>query len=124
MPLVEPEPPSSNAVGNRSHITRTHDLEQSVVNLRAKSDGNAASSFTFTGVSCAICLSCSHRLYKGHLLNRNVLAALGVSEECASRNARSTSVGALLLRAVVLLSLPFKSWSVILGDQSVQHCLA
>ena len=76
------------------------------MNLRAKSDGNAASSFTFTGVSCAICLSCSHRLYKGHLLNRNVLAALGVSEECASRNARSTSVGALLLRAVVLLSLP------------------
>ena len=70
MPLVEPEPPSSNAVGNRAHITRTHDLEQSVVNLRAKSDGNAASSFTFTGVSCAICLSCSHRLYKGHLLNR------------------------------------------------------
>ena len=85
-----------------------------MVNLRAKSDGNAASSFTFTGVSCAICLSCSHRLYKGHLLNRNVLAALGVSEECASRNARSTSVGALLLRAVVLLSLPLtgsgRSW--------------
>ena len=70
MPLVEPEPPSSNAVGNRSHITRTHDLEQSVVNLRAKSDGNAASSFTFTGVSCATCLSCSHRLYKEHLINR------------------------------------------------------
>ena len=70
MPLVEPEPPSSNAVGDRPHITRTHDLEQGVVNLRAKSDGNAPSSFTFTGVSCATCLSCSHRLYKEHLINR------------------------------------------------------
>ena len=70
MPLVEPEPLSSNAVGDRPHITRTHDLEQSVVNLRAKSDGNAASSFTFTGVSCAICLSCSTHFTHTHSLTR------------------------------------------------------
>ena len=52
-----------------------------------------------------------------------VISVLG-SGECAPRTARSTSSGARLLRTVVLLSLPFKSWSVILGHQSVQYCLA
>ena len=51
-----------------------------------------------------------------------VISVLG-SDECAPRIARSTSSGACSLRTVVLLSLPFKSWSVILGNQSVQHCL-
>ena len=52
-----------------------------------------------------------------------VISVLG-SDECAPRIARSTSSGARSLRTVVLLSLPFKSWSVILGHQSVQYCLA
>ena len=40
------------------------------------------------------------------------------SDGCVQRTARSTSSGARSLRTVVLLSLPFKSWSVILGHQS------
>ena len=40
---------------------------------------------------------------------------LGVSEVCAPRTARSTSSGARLLGTLVLLSLPFKSWSVLLS---------
>ena len=43
-----------------------------------------------------------------------VIAVLG-SDECAPRTARSTSSGARLFRTVVLLSLPFKSWSVLLS---------
>ena len=43
-----------------------------------------------------------------------VISVLG-SDECALRIARSTSSGACSLRTVVLLSLPFKSWSVLLS---------
>ena len=43
-----------------------------------------------------------------------VISVLG-SDECAPRIARSTSSGARSLRTVVLLSLPFKSWSVLLS---------
>ena len=37
------------------------------------------------------------------------------SDGCVLRTARSTSSGARLLRTVVLLSLPLKSWSVLLS---------
>ena len=43
-----------------------------------------------------------------------VISVLG-SDECAPRIARSTSSGARSLRTVVLLSLPFESWSVLLS---------
>ena len=42
------------------------------------------------------------------------ISVLG-SDGCAPRTARSTSSGARLLGALVLLSLPFKSWSVLLS---------